>query len=355
MKEMTTYERMTRVFNHQEPDRVPLVAGPWESTMLRWYSEGLPRDVSLRNYFGLDHVVMLGIDTSPRFEAKIIEEAETYRIEQDIWGVTRKNFKPISSTPYYLDFAIKDPDTWQAAKKRMAPTRDRIGWDHLEIHYKQYRQEGAWIMVAPWFGYDIVNARMCGTENILYAMADDPEWVMDMFNHGCDLALSLLDMMWDAGYKFDELLWFDDMAYKNGLIFSKEMWKEMIMPYQKRTIDWAHAHGIKAHLHCCGDVRELIPELIEMGLDGLNPMEIKAGMDPAQIKKDYGNDLVLRGGFDVRNWSDPEKAEKEIRTLLPIMMESGGYIFSSDHSIPESVSLENYRRIVELVKEVGTY
>ena len=99
MKEMKTYERMSKVYSHQEPDRVPMVAGPWESTMLRWYGEGLPRDVSLRDYFGLDHIVVLGCDTSPRFEAEIVEETDTYRIEQDVWGVTRKNFKPVSSTP----------------------------------------------------------------------------------------------------------------------------------------------------------------------------------------------------------------------------------------------------------------
>ena len=62
---------------------------------------------------------------------------------------------------------------------------------------------------------------MCGTENILYAMADDPAWPMDMFNHGCDLTLALLDMIWDEGYTFDELMWFDDMAYRGGMIFSK--------------------------------------------------------------------------------------------------------------------------------------
>ena len=127
------------------------------------------------------------------------------------------------------------------------------------------------------------------------------------------------------------------------------------MPYQKRTIDWAHSHGIKAHLHCCGNINDLLPELVGLGLDALDPLEIKAGMDPAKIKQTYGNDLVLQGGFDIRNWNHPAKAEEEIRTVLPLMMESGGYVFSSDHSIADSVGLEDYRRIVELVKDIGRY
>jgi uroporphyrinogen decarboxylase len=358
MEAMTTHQRMIRMYEHREADRVPVTDWIWESTIARWQREGLPEDVDLARYFGLDHFVQLSvgdIDTSPRFETKVIEETETYRIEQDCWGVTKKNFKPVSSTPQYLDFAVKDPETWQEAKKRMTPTRDRINWRNLRQNYKRWREEGAWIVVAPWFGYDIVNARMCGTETILYAMVDDPDWIVDMFNHGCDLSLALLDMIWNEGYTFDELMWFDDMAYKNGMFFSKKMWREMVRPYQKRVVDWAHAHGIKAHLHCCGNIYALIPELIEMGLDALNPMEVKAGMDPVDVKAAYGSDVLLRGGFDAMHWNDWAKVEKDIRSLLPVLMESGGYVFSSDHSIPDYTSLETYRRIVELVREVGRY
>lgn len=152
---------------------------------------------------------------------------------------------------------------------------------------------------------------------------------------------------------FDELMWFDDMAYRNGLLFSKDMWRSIVRSYQKRTIDWAHAHGIRAHLHCCGRITDLIPDLIELGLDALNPMEVKAGMDPIRFKADIGQDLVLRGGFDIQKWSDPRHVEEDIRRILPAMMKSGGYIFSSDHSVADSVGLENYRRIVALVKDLG--
>ena len=129
----------------------------------------------------------------------------------------------------------------------------------------------------------------------------------------------------------------------------------MLRPYQQRTIDWAHAHGIKAHLHCCGDIKALVPELIDMGLDVLNPMEVKAGMDPLHMKRTYGRDLVLRGGCNALNWSDWPKVEADIRRLVPAMKEGGGYIFTSDHSVPDYTSLETYRKIVALVRELGAY
>ncbi|MHC4984151.1 MAG: uroporphyrinogen decarboxylase family protein [Planctomycetota bacterium] len=351
---MTTHERMTRVCQHRQPDRVPITDCVWESTLARWHREGLAEQDWARK-LGWDLIVGIPLDTSPRFEHELIEETDTYKIERDFWGVTKKDFKPVSATFEHIDHAVRDPKTWQNAKCRMNPTRDRINWQVLEGHYRTWRDQGAWIKVAPWFGYDVVSTRMCGSETILYAMADDPDWVKDMCDTGCELALALLEMLWQAGYEFDELMWFDDMAYRNGLMFSKDMWKDIVRPYQKRTIDWAHAHGINAHLHSCGNMSELIPELRELGLDMLNPLEVKAGMDPAGLKKLYGRELILQGGFDIRNWSDPGRAEQDIRTLLPVMMDSGGYVFSSDHSIADDISLENYRHVVRVAKKVGRY
>ena len=355
--ELTTHERVTRMYEHREADRVPITDWVWESTYQRWLREGVPAG-DVREFLGLDLVVGLSeadLDTSPRFETALIEETDTYKIERNRWGVTTKNFKPVSTTPQDLDFAIKGPDSWREAKQRMTPARDRVNWGKLRAQYRGWRQAGAWIVVAPWFGFDIVNTRMCGTERIMLAMAEDPEWCLDMFNTQLDLALALLQLIWDEGYTFDEFLWFDDMAYRNGMFFSPKMYRELVKPYQQRAIDWAHARGVKAKLHCCGNINSLLSELVDMGIDGLHPLEIKAGMDPVEVKRAYGDRLLLHGGSDVRNWSDPEKAEADIRRLVPILKESGGYIFSSDHSIADSVSLRDYQNVVRLVKEVGAY
>ncbi len=355
---MTTKDRIASIYSFKESDRVPIADWLWESTLVRWKNEGMSADSSVEDFFGIDNIPRLGldyIDTSPQFSEMVIEETDSYVVMRDCWGATKKNFKPKNTTPQYYKFEIINEQAWQTAKKKMFPSRDRINWLRLKNDFFRLKREGAWIAAAPWFGYDIVNARMCGTEMILCAMVENPTWVTDMFSHGCDLALGLLDILWAEGFVFDELMWYDDMAYKNGMIFSKAMWKEMIMPYQKRTIEWAHKHGIKAHLHCCGNIEALIPELIGIGLDVLNPMEVRADTDPIKLKRTYGKHLVLRGGNNAQNWNDPLKYREEIEQKLPIMMKNGGYIFSSDHSIPDSVSLENYRDIVRIAKDIGTY
>jgi uroporphyrinogen decarboxylase len=84
-------------------------------------------------------------------------------------------------------------------------------------------------------------------------------------------------------------------------------------------------------------------------------LEVKAGMDPVSLKKRYGDKLVLHGGINAVLWDKPEQIKAEMEAVVPKLKENGGYIFSSDHSVPSSVSLEDFRSIVNLAKELGRY
>jgi len=355
MAEMTSRERFTRMFEHKQADRVPMLGSPWGSTLERWRREGMPEDADFADYFGLDRVVGVGGDNSPRYEQKVIEETDDYIIRTDSWGTTAKNWKHASSTPHWIDRTIVDRESWQAAKARMVMTRDRVDWDHLKKNYPAWRKNDRWIQGSLWFGFDVTHARIVGTERFLIWMADDPELVIDIFNTQLDCSLQLLDMIWDEGYTFDSMFWCDDMGYRNGTFFSIDMYREILKPAQRRAIEWAHAKGIVAHLHSCGNINDFLPELVEMGLDALNPLEVKAGMDPVHLKKTYGDRLVLHGGLNAMLWDDIDKTEAEIRRLMPILKQGGGYIFQEDHSIPDCVSLKDFRRIVEIAKELGSY
>ena len=92
-----------------------------------------------------------------------------------------------------------------------------------------------------------------------------------------------------------------------------------------------------------------------MGLDALNPLEVKAGMDPLAIKRQYGDRLTLHGGINAVLWDQPDEILAEMEKVVPILKDNGGYIFSSDHSVPSSVSLEDFRRIVQKAKQLGKY
>jgi len=355
MSKMTTFERFKRMYEHKEADRIPIFDFPWSSTIKRWEKEGIPKGNDYRDFFNIDKVATISADNSPRYPHKVIEETDKYIIFTSQWGVTQRQWKNSNSTPEFLDYTVIDNDTWLKAKDRMTPDRDRIPWDYLSVDYKKWRQEGQWVEALLWFGFDVTHSWMSGTERILIALMEEPEWCIDMFNHYLDVNIKLLDMVWDAGYKFDSVMWYDDMGYKGSQFFSLKTYREILKPVHKRAVDWAHAKGVKVRLHSCGDINPFIQDLVEIGVEALNPLEVKAGMNPIELKKKYGEELVLHGGMNALLWEDIGAMESEIRRLIPILKENGGYIFASDHSVPSNVSLENFRYATDLIKNIGRY
>ncbi|MHC4505943.1 MAG: uroporphyrinogen decarboxylase family protein, partial [Planctomycetota bacterium] len=144
-------------------------------------------------------------------------------------------------------------------------------------------------------------------------------------------------------------------GYKQSQFFSLDMYREILKPAHKRACDWAHARGCKVHLHSCCDIGPFVPDLIEIGIDMLNPLEVKAGMDPAKLKADYGDRLAFHGGLNALLYETPGAMWDEMRRVIPVMKKGGGYVAGSDHSVPESVSLEQFREFVRLAKELGSY
>jgi uroporphyrinogen decarboxylase len=352
---MTSKERISRILDHKEADRVPIVDLPWAGTLLRWKREGMPTDADWRDYFGVDKIEYIYVDNSPRYGMEVLEETDKYVISTTPWGVTLKNFKVPDSTPQFLDYKVNSPEKWEEAKKRMQISRDRINWTYLKQNFPKWRANGSFIEGEFWFGFDVLHSHMAGTETVLMAMLEDPEWVSDMLNTYLDIAIGLFDMVWDEGYHFDAILWCDDMGYKQRTFFSNEVYAGILQPVHKRAVEWAHNHNIKAHLHSCGNIMSRLPQLMEVGIDVLNPIEIKAGMDLLELKKNYGGRLALHGGTDALIFDKPDKVIPYIEQALPLIKEKGGYIFSSDHSIPNTVNLETYKKIVQAVKQFGAY
>ena len=352
---MLSRERIARMYEHREADRVPIIDSPWSGTIRRWEREGMPKGMNWCDYFDVDQTGHIGVCISPRYEERIVEETDRYKIVTSDWGVTMKHFKEEDSTPEFLDYRVTTPETWAEAKARMTLDEDRIPWAYLKENYPKWQAEGRWIVGGFWFGFDVTHSWMMGTENMLIAMMEEPEFVEDMFATYLNSCKNLMQRVWDAGYRFDEINWPDDMGYKGTTFFSPELYRELLKPYHRSAVDWAHDKGIYARLHSCGNIMTLVPDLVDMGLDALNPLEVKAGMDALALKKQYGDKLVFHGGVNAVLWDDADAIIAKIDRVVPVMKENGGYIFASDHSIPNSVSLENFRKIVAEVKRVGSY
>lgn len=353
MSRMTTHERFIRTFRHKETDRLAMWDFPWPSALRRWQNEGMPEGVSYEDYFDVDKVARIEVDNSPRYPQYVVEENDEFRVVMTNWGCKQRDFKNEDSTPDFMDYTIIDNGKWIEAKKRMTSSPDRIPWDYLKANYGNWRTEGRWILADTWFGFNHFISYVVGTERFLIYMLEEPEMCRDMIEHSLDINLKLLDLAWDAGYTFDMLNIRDDMGYTHTQFFSTGAYREIVKPAHKKAVNWAHKKGIVARLHSCGYIMGLFPDIMEVGFDAIHPLEVKAGMDPLEIKKNYGKDIVIHGGLNAMLWGDIDTIIAEMNRLVPILMKDGGYIFASDHSIPTSVSFKNIKEIIRFAKELG--
>jgi uroporphyrinogen decarboxylase len=135
------------------------------------------------------------------------------------------------------------------------------------------------------------------------------------------------------------------------------MYRDLIFPAHKRVFDFAHSRGLPVVLHCDGFVEPLIPHLIEAGINCLQPLEVKAGMDLSKIKRQYGERIALIGGMDVRELisNDLGRVRRELERKLPQAMVGSGYVLQVDHSVPNQVDYETYKYFVENGLQMGTY
>ncbi len=356
MAVLTERERILRTYRHQEVDRMPMLDSAWQGTVRRWHNEGLPQGVSWEEYFGFDKLIRLETDNSPRFQHKILEQNERYCIETTSWGGTQKVFRELDSTPEVLEFYYDTSDKWEECKAAMLTYHDdRIPWKYLEENYPRWKAEGRFLQLTLWFGFDVAHSRLTGTENMLIGMYEEPEWVTDIFDTYLQTSMDLWQRVLDAGYEFDGVMWYDDMGYKGSPFFSAEMYRELLKPYHKKAVDWAHERGLVTELHSCGYIEPLLPDILETGVEMLNPLEVKAGMDPFKLKEQYGDALAFHGGINAQLWDDVDAVKAEMARIIPAMKEGGGYIFASDHSIPNAVSFDNMKQIAALAHELGKY
>lgn len=353
--DMTSRERITHALKHEEADRVAIQDSPWGTTVTRWRREGLPENISPTEFFGYEFE-RIGADLSLRFKSEVVEETDEYRIHKDANGRTLKNWKGRTSTPMLMDYTIKTRDDWEQHKHRMAPDRSRINWDAVEQTYKRANEQGKFFCYSGGAGYQASTGKI-HLERMLEGMVADPEWIKDVIDTGVDLTLGLFKMLIDEGYEFDGYWCSDDLGYRNGLMFPPQEFRDLVMPAHKRLCDFCRENGILTILHSCGNFNEVVPEIIETGWDCLQPLEVKAGMDVIELKREYGDKIALMGGIDVRVMADgtDEELEEEIGKKITIAKENGGYIYHSDHSVPDNVSFPRYQRVMELVHQYGSY
>lgn len=377
---MTSRERVRKALRHQEPDRVPLDVGGGASTSIVYdgylaLAKHLKLDyqtpVQFQSLFlqitALDEKVMaaLGSDCRPLLARPPKQARGGLRPDGaivDEWGVVW--YKPESSLYYEVIESPLADATLETLERYPWPDPDDPGRTEglaAEARYKYENTEYA-IMANPG-AIDIWQRAYAlrGYEQLLVDLMLDKEFVHALFRKILDFDKRVFrNFLAETGKYIDVIRTADDLASAGSLLMSPAIYREMLKPYHKELCDFIKAHtDAKIFYHSCGSVYPLINDLIEVGVDILNPVQVSAkNMDTARLKEEFGARLCFWGGIDttrVLPLGTVADVAAEVETRIKDLAPGGGFVLAAVHNIQPDVPPGNILAMCETARKYGTY
>ena len=330
-------------------------------TIARWHNEGLPAEITassqwsrpLYDYFGLDWVNFAPISSGPlprMPEVRVAFDGEQEIVRTSDGALVRR--RPGRDWQEYIEYPVRDEATYEALLPRLDPaTPER--WHEWCDGGRTWTASAvkddspvALFLIGPFARV----RQFMGNEGFFVALYEQPELVQRILADHSDFCCSIARACADHVSVHFCYLW-EDMSYKGGMLISPEMFRDFIRPAARRIIEELKALGIDIVIvDSDGNVRELIPLYVECGTTGFLPFEVRAGMDVREVRSAHPH-LQILGGIDKTLVAEGGRAlEEEVRRKVPAMLDTGGYIPCLDHQPHPQISLEDYRRYVELVK-----
>jgi uroporphyrinogen decarboxylase len=365
---MSSRQRIRAALSGEKSDRLPLTEiGIWPETLARWRGEGLPSGVSPHDYLDMDKIEFFSFDTSLGLEESILREDATSKTYRDGDGCTYRMLKETQGAPELMSSSIQSIDDWTRLRENLRPAMPRFNDFRKDIvfggpvaesqtsKYKRCAAEDAFTALVPvepcWY-----YLRLLGEEESLAQIALDPDFAGAIIHDYNQFTLSMVEQILRQGYRFDALWVFSDLCYKNGMLFSPRFYEERVFPHQRRLFDLARENGMKVIYHSDGNIEQLLPRLIKAGVDCIQPLEARAGNDLAACVQKHGKAVSYMGNINMDVFTTAkEKIEEEVTRKITAGKATGRYIFHSDHSVPYTVSLENYAYALSVAHSLARY
>ena len=382
---MNPRERVMLALNHKEPDRIAIDLGgsicssihkkPYlelkkylgmevDEIIMADYVQQLPYlDEGLFERFGVDfRMVQLPAATAPDLE--IFAEGD-YWAFIDRWG--SKLHMPKDGGLYFdwVEFPIKET-SMTALDRYQWPRPDPPGYiDQLQAQAKYLYENTDFALVGSGLlggGIFEQPARTMGLENFLLSLVTDPKFADRFMERITEIYIESCNTYLDQIGKYLQVFtYWDDVNSQDGWLISPDIYRKMIKPKQRRLVEAIKKKtDAKLYYHGCGAVFELIPELIEIGFDIINPVQVSAaGMETQVLKKTYGQDIVFwGGGIDTQKtlpFGTPEEVSEEVKQRIDDLAPEGGFVFAPVHNIQAYVPPENIVAAFETALEYGKY
>jgi uroporphyrinogen decarboxylase len=375
---MTPRERVLATYNHREPDRVPICIGGTAQKLAKPLYEQVKARLGITERFAAeDELDELGntINYSPAFLDSL---GSDFRHLQ----VRRLPPTPVGDgvTLHELGFQLKQQGKdgmvnivshpmAEASREDLA----RFPWPdpgdprrHAGMREEARRlREGSVRAVALYkatlLGIFDLSCQLRGMDNFLVDLMVDEAFAENLLDDALRFTHGVYDaVLREVGDFVDVVEFNDDLGTQENLIISPEIYRKLLKPRHRALVGLLRARAPKAKvfMHCCGAIRDIIPDLIEIGVDILNPVQpLAAGMDPARLKADFGRDLVFQGGIDLQKAMRGSRGEVEVevRSRIEQLAPGGGYVLSTANNIGADVSAENVISLFELAREYGKY
>ena len=302
---MTDRERFNRQMHYQSVDRsFNMEFGYWEENFHQWsvfLENGVTNNVEADILFNFDRIVGWGgcSDMHPMFPEEVVEETETTKTIRNANGLLAEVPRDGHDTiPHYVKSSIVTPDDWKKVKEERFDVNHPDRVVDVEAVRKQHPTNRDYPLGIN-CGSMIGHVRdMLTFEGLAYACFDYPDMVEDMVETQCVLVENTLDQVLGK-IDFDYASGWEDICFKNGPIVSVDFFKNVVTPRYKRIGDKLHAVGIDLwYTDCDGDVRPIMPLLMEGGINCLFPYEVNSCAHPGELLAEYGKDLRIMGGVD---------------------------------------------------------
>lgn len=383
---MTARERLLTALDHREPDRVPLDMGSTHVTgiAVRAY-EGLRKELGLP---AVDPTIVddvqqialpdedvaqrLGIDVRGLFPVTSntitvpVADVGNYWEYLDEWGIVHR--MPKDEGLYYS--LVRSPIGGMSASVSQIEEHDwPEGGDPARIaglreQAEAYRAAGYPVVLkGVCAGLCEVACRVRGMENFLCDLMIDEDVTRALLDKILQIKLDFWSMaLGELGDLVDVMLEADDYGTQDSQLVPPAKFREVFKPRLRDLFSSmkAAAPHAKVMFHSCGNVREIIPDFIEIGVDILNPVHVRAtGMEPSGLKRDFGDALCFwGGGVDTQGVlpnGTPDQVREDVRRNVSALMPGGGYVFNTVHNIQADVPPANIVAMVEALHEVGMY